>query len=87
MWIISDFFMRCYRIVLLDNQLLNTVLKSLIRIFVEMHLEGVSCILQLPFEAGCLLLFLFSVIFFAPLHKNRAHRLSIHSNAVLLIQL
>ena len=47
---------------LIDNQLLHTVLKSLIHIFVEMHLDGVSCIPIPTFETGCLLLFLFSVI-------------------------
>ena len=57
--IISDFFMQCYRITLVDHQLLNTVLKGLIRIFVEMQFVGVSYISQLSFETRCLLLFCF----------------------------
>lgn len=40
-WIISDFFKA-----LIDNQLLYTVFKGLVGIFVKMHLDGVVCIPQ-----------------------------------------
>ncbi len=65
--------------------------KGFISVFAEMHLDGVSGVPQLPFGTVRLLLafgFCHILCFFTLLHKNRAHRLvSIHSDAVLLIQL
>ena len=57
---------------LIDNQLLHTVLKGFISIFVEMHLDGVSCIPQFPLEAGCLLL-VFVFCYILLLYKKREH--------------
>ena len=36
------FFMRCYRIALIDNQLLHPVLKSLVGVLAEIYLDNVS---------------------------------------------
>ena len=72
-WIISDFFKT-----LIDNQILQSVLKGFISVFTEMYFDGVSGIPQLPFETvGLLPVFGFCHILL--LYIIRAHRLVLYA--------
>ncbi len=68
MWIISDFFKAP-----IDNQLLHPVLKCLVGVLAEMHLDGVSCVPQLTLEAvGLLPVLGFCHIFYSFTKKQSA---------------